>query len=88
MHVHVYKVMPSSTFGLKKVNAVLVCDGVVDEKPCRHSMTKVLRYAECIQKSVGNQGRIEYFWKETGGIDGAESQVAGISQTVQTEIHP
>lgn len=63
MHVHRYKVMPESMFGLHRVNAVLVCQGLIDKAPCKHSMTKVLKYEEC-DKEMSKRGTLNYFWTD------------------------
>ncbi len=73
MHAHKYKVMPSSTFGLRRVHAVLVCEGVIDKHPCNHKITKVLFYSECEKEVKGMAGKITYFWTPTEVIEALEA---------------
>jgi hypothetical protein len=68
-HVHRYKVSKDSVFGLVHIHAVMECDGVVDKKPCRAKLTKVVTYPEL--EKTGNE-RPQYWYREravqqTGG---------------------
>jgi hypothetical protein len=61
MHDHYYKVMPGSTFGVKRVHALLRCEGTEDGKPCRDNLVKTLAYTDCDSVTT-KAGRTTYYW--------------------------
>lgn len=61
-----FMISPKSTFGLTRVNAVLVYVGELGERPnkdkrCRRFENRIIAYAECSKKDL-ESGMPRYYW--------------------------